>query len=81
MIKMVDLLKSFQKYISDNITFTDKRKIVEALVENIIVYTDYDNGQRDIPIVTIAINYVFKNEKNPLKRNYQPSSKQNIHGF
>lgn len=63
MIKMVDLLKSFQKYISDNITFTDKRKIVEALVENIIVYTDYDNGQRDIPIVTIAINYVFKNEK------------------
>lgn len=81
MCKMVDLLESFQKYISDNITFADKRKIVEALVENIIVYTDYDNGQRDIPIVTIAINYVFKNEKNPLKRNYQPSSKQNIHGF
>ena len=78
---LVDLLKSFQQYLTDDISFEDKRKIVKTLVESIIVYTDYDNGKRDIPFVTVAINYIFKKDKSPLKQNYDLNCVNLIHGF
>ena len=78
---MVELLKSFQRYLRDDISFDDKQKIVQALVDNIIVDTDYNNGRRDIPLVKVTINYVFNMDKSPIKHDYNLDCSANAHGL
>lgn len=72
----VAMLEQFQEQLTASPSYENRREIILALLDSIVVHTDFDNGKRDIPLVNIAINYKF-----PVPENFYPDCKPNGHGF